>query len=75
MAFSVEVDGQDLALENCAVSISWFVVTDPLAFSVVIDTTRPDVVGWICWVNNSRAAGQKSFDIALFIEVSPAYAV
>lgn len=72
---SFEADGVNSALDNCTVSVSRFVVIDSLTLSIPLQATRPDVVGWVGWVNDSGATGQEGRVVSPFIEIGPAYAI
>ncbi len=52
----VEINGVDETPENRAVSVSWFVVADPLTGIALLEPTCPDIVGRVRWINKTRAA-------------------
>ncbi len=51
-----EINGVDKTPEKITVSVSWFVVADPLSWLVPPQSTYPDIVGRVSWINKARAA-------------------
>ena len=44
----------DVALQDSAVSISWFVIVGLLSMTITFEPTVPDVVCWVSGVNDAR---------------------
>ena len=46
----------DVAPEKSTVSISWLIVADLLPRVEAPQSTHPDIIGWVGWINNAGAA-------------------
>ncbi len=68
-----EINGVDETPENRAVSVSWFVVADPLSWVIPTHSTYPDIVGRVGWINKAGAAWEKGRVVPAFIVLLPAY--
>ncbi len=51
-----EINGVDKLPENVAVSIPLSIVTDSVFRIVALQSSYPDIVDWIDWINNARTA-------------------
>ena len=74
---SLEVGEEvNLALEDCTVPISWFIVAHSLTSPVRFEATFPDIVGWVCRVHYPGTTWQVWFVrcVSLLIEFGPTYA-
>ena len=70
----VKFDASYFAPDDSSVSVSWLVVTDAFSLCIALQSSLPDVVGWVGWVHNPWSTGKELTDISLFVESSPAYA-
>ena len=61
----------DVLPEQRGIPISWLIVTDPLARLIILEPSYPDIVCWICWINDARTGGQQLWIVSLFIESLP----
>ena len=51
-----EVNGVDLLLEKCSISISWLIITDSLTRFVCLKPCFPDIVDWISRIKDAGTA-------------------
>ena len=49
----------DEAPETGAVSITWFIVADLLLWFALLQSSYPDIVGWVSWINDARTPWQQ----------------
>ena len=69
-----EVYGVDVAFQDSAVPISWLVVVWLLPTAIPLESTEPDVVGRIGWVNDAWCIWKKG-SVPVHIVTPPVVAV